>query len=162
MQELVDVRERLAKMEQEYNLILNNIPAAVFKGYADWSVDLFDNKIEEMTGYLKLDFDSRQIKWSDLILIDDIEKAKAVFLKALKTEKKTYVREYRIKNKKGEPIWIQERSIIVCNPEGRIEFISGIFFDITDRVQTEINAEKRCEYLEALVMKLKKEAKPQD
>jgi len=48
------------------------VPAVVFKSYMDWTIDFFDDKIEKLTGYKKEDFDSRRIKWSDLIFKGDI------------------------------------------------------------------------------------------
>jgi len=56
---------------------------------------------------------------------------KMAFLQALKTDK-AYVREYRIKDKEGNVIWIHERSHIVCDAGGRAEYISGLFFDLTE------------------------------
>ena len=35
--------------------------------------DLFDDKIEELTGYAREDFTTRRVKWSDLILSEDLE-----------------------------------------------------------------------------------------
>jgi PAS domain S-box-containing protein len=42
--------EALRQSEQKYRLLVSNMPAVVFKGYADWSVDLFDDKIKGFTG----------------------------------------------------------------------------------------------------------------
>ena len=126
----------LCKVKQEFNLMLSNIPAMVFKGYADWSVDFYSNRVEEMIGYSKSAFDSRLLKWTNILLEDDMDHARFVFLKALKTDH-NYVREYRIKCKNGQIKWIQERSYIVCDPTGQIEYISGIFFDITEQVLNE-------------------------
>lgn len=84
-----------------------------------------------MLGYQKKDFDSQRLKWCDLIVEEDILPIKKAFVKALKG-KKSYVREYRVKKKNGGISWIQERSQIVCNKNGTIEYVSGIFFDITE------------------------------
>ena len=56
------------RSELEFSLLLKNVPALVFKGYADGSIDLFNDKVEEMTGYPKSRFASRSLKWTDLIL----------------------------------------------------------------------------------------------
>ena len=58
---------RLRESEEKYRFLVNQLPAVVFKGYGDWSVDFFDRKIEALTGYRKEEFDSRKVKWSDLI-----------------------------------------------------------------------------------------------
>lgn len=129
------IEELLQKTEQETKTIISNIPAIVFKGYPDWTVNFIDNRIEAMLGYQKDDFDSRHLKWSDLIVEEDIPSVKITFIQALKG-KKSYVRKYRVKNKKGGITWIQERGQIIYKKDGQIDFISGIFFDITEYRET--------------------------
>ena len=128
--------EVLLESDQDFKLLLNNIPAVVFKGYIDGSVDFFDEKIEGMTGYPRKDFESRQRKWTELVFAEDIEAVKQAFIHGLKADR-SYVREYRITNRHGNLIWIQERSQIVCDRNGRVQYVSGIFFDITAQKQTE-------------------------
>ena len=127
--------EVLLESDHDFTLLLNNIPAVVFKGYIDGSVDFFDQKIEALTGYPRKDFESRKIKWTELVLEEDIEPIKQAFVKGLKTDK-SYVREYRIKNRNNKLLWIQERSQIVCDKSGNVQYVSGIFFDITSQKQT--------------------------
>jgi signal transduction histidine kinase len=47
------------------------------------------------------------------------------------------VREYRIKTKAGEVHWLQDRGQILCDKNGQIEYVSGVFFDINERKRTE-------------------------
>jgi len=47
------------------------------------------------------------------------------------------VREYRIKTKSGEILWVQDRGQIVCDEKGNIDYVSGVFFDVTQRKQME-------------------------
>ncbi len=123
-------RKALEKMEQQFSILMNNVPAVLFKGYLDGSIDLYDQKVEAMTGFSQEEFQSRRLKWTDLMLEEDRDPAKVIFIQALKTNK-AYVREYRIKGKEGNVIWIHERSHILCDAEGQVEYISGLFFDIT-------------------------------
>jgi signal transduction histidine kinase len=62
------------------------------------------------------------------------------------------VREYRIKTKAGEILWIQDRGQIVCDETGEIEYLSGVFFDITDQKLTDEalrKSEKELRFLSA-------------
>ena len=93
-------------------------------------------KVEEMTGYPRKDFESRQRKWTELVFRDDFEAVKEAFVQGLKTDN-SYVREYRIRNRQNNFLWIQERSQIVCDKSGKVQYVSGIFFDITAQKQTE-------------------------
>ena len=128
--------EKIKQSEEKYRFLVNNIPAVVFMGYRDGTVDFFDNKVTEMTGYPKEAFDSRVLKWPDIVVEEDVEEAKSAIIQALKAER-AYVREYRIRHKDGKILWIQERSQIVCDEQGKINYINGVFYDITLRKQAE-------------------------
>jgi diguanylate cyclase (GGDEF)-like protein/PAS domain S-box-containing protein len=130
--EIEQTQEALRKMQQTLNVLMANVPAIVFKGYLDGSIDLFDQKVEALTGFSREEFESRRLKWTDLILEEDRQPTKMIFLQALKTDK-AYVRGYRIRDKEGKVIWIHERSHIVCNDAGQAEYVSGLFFDITEQ-----------------------------
>jgi len=134
--ELRQKEEELKNSEEKYRLLVENLPSVVYKGYKDWSVEFFDKKIQLLTGYDVDEFNSRRMKWSDIIVEEDIETTRNIFVRALKT-RKSYVREYRIRSRAEKIYWIQERGRIVCNKEGGIEYVSGVFFDITDRKRTE-------------------------
>ncbi|MGP8104839.1 MAG: diguanylate cyclase [Desulfobaccales bacterium] len=127
--------EALRDNEQKYRLLTATVPAVVFRGYRDGAVEFFDEKVAEVVGYEKEDFNSR-LKWTDLIYPEDLEPAKAILRHALATNG-YYVREYRFRHRDDRLIWIQERSQIVLNQQGKIDYISGVFFDITDRRQSE-------------------------
>ncbi len=126
----------LRESEMKYRLMVENLPAVVFKGYPDWRTEFFDEKVEELTGYDKEEFNSGKVKWSDVIVQEDLQNAKEAFRQALNGNK-LYAREYRITKKGGEIIWIQARGQIVCDQSGRIDHVSGVFFDITDRKKAE-------------------------
>ncbi|MEW6386455.1 MAG: PAS domain S-box protein [Thermodesulfobacteriota bacterium] len=128
--------EALRQSEEKYRLLVNQIPAIIYKGYADWSIEFFDKKIESLTGYRKKDFDSGKIKWCDLVLLEDMDQAQKTFVKALKTTK-DYVREYRIRRKDGEILWIQCQGKIFLDAQGKVDYVSGVFFDITNRQRAE-------------------------
>jgi diguanylate cyclase (GGDEF)-like protein/PAS domain S-box-containing protein len=108
-----------------------------------------------MVGYEKEVFNSGHLKWTDLIYQEDLEPGKAILLHALRT-KGFYVREYRVRHRDDRLIWIQERSQIVLNQQGKIDYISGVFFDITDRRQTENALRSSKEELTSTVQALEK------
>jgi PAS domain S-box-containing protein len=126
----------LKESEENYRLLLKNIPAVVYKGYVDCAVDFVDRKVEELVGYPKGEFDTRNLKWFDVLIPEDREKFKQTFLAGLKASR-SYIREYRVRKADGEIIWIQDRGQIICAPDGKVEYISGVFFDITERRHAE-------------------------
>jgi len=136
--------EALRQSEEKYRLLVNQIPAIFFKGYADWSVDFFDRKIETLTGYAKEEFDSRRVKWCDLIHPADLDHIQRIFIEALKTDK-SYVREHRITKKNGDICWIQCRGQIFCDDTGQVDYVSGVFFDITPHKKAEQSLQRYAE-----------------
>jgi PAS domain S-box-containing protein len=126
--------EAVRESEEKYRLLVQQIPAVVFKGYLDWRVDFFDDKIEALSGYAKEDFDAGRLRWIDLILPDDLEETKRTFKEALKTTG-SYVQEYRIRRKNGEIRWVQNRGRIFCDADGQVHYIDGVVFDITEGKQ---------------------------
>jgi PAS domain S-box-containing protein len=43
------------------------------------------------------------------------------------------VRDYRIRKKSGEIVWVQVQGQIFCDAAGKIDHISGVLFDVSDR-----------------------------
>ena len=90
--------EALQESEKKYRLWVNNLPSIVYRGFKDFSVEFFDNKVKALTGYSKDEFNSKRMKWLDIIVEEDRKTAREEFVRALKTDR-SYVREYRIKTK---------------------------------------------------------------
>ncbi|UCG13293.1 MAG: PAS domain S-box protein [Deltaproteobacteria bacterium] len=101
-----------------------------FKGYKDWSLDLYDKKIEDLTGYKLEDFLDRKIKWLDIVYEHDREIARNAVRQALKTDK-YYLAEYRIVRKQGDLAWIKIRGFITCDSKGEFLSVRGVLNDIT-------------------------------
>jgi len=136
----VDERKRaeeaLQESKEEYSLLAKNLPGFVCKGYKDWSVDFFDNKIEALIGYAVDEFNSKRMRWIDIIVEKDLEAARESFIQALKSDR-SYVREYRIRSKAGDIYWIQERGHIVCDSKDEIDHVSCVFYDVSGRKRAE-------------------------
>ncbi len=123
--------------EANHQLLLDNLPNVIFKGYRDWSVDFIDSKIEALTGYPKEDFNTRRLNWLDLVFDEDVEPMRRTLVAALKGDK-SYIREYRIRHRNGRILWVQEGSQVICNAQGEIDYIYGAFINITERKAAEL------------------------
>lgn len=138
----VDITEKkrsqqaLKESERNYRLLINNIPNIVFKGYPDGTIDFFDKKIETVTGYAKEDFLNRKLRWTDLIVKEDLVADRDQFVVTLKGDQQS-LKEYRIRKKDGNVVWLQASSQVVRKADGTIDFISGAFLDISKRKRAE-------------------------
>jgi PAS domain S-box-containing protein len=143
---LMQVDGALIESEVKCQVMLRSLPTIVYKGFKDWSVEFTDNKVETLTGYSYEEFNLKKLRWSDIILKEDIEAAKESFVRALKTQD-SFAREYRVKARTGEILWIQDRGQIIYDKKGDVKYIIGTFFDITDQRKVEEALKKRSEQL---------------
>jgi len=141
IEEREHAEKSLRKSEEKYRLLVKMLPGVLYKGYPDWRVEFVDKKLEAITGHDPDKFNSGRSKWSDIIVEEDLETVRESFIQALKTEK-LYTREYRIRDVTGEIKWIQDRGHIVCNHLGALDYIIGVFYDITDRKRQESEYQK--------------------
>ena len=88
-------------------------------------LDFIDEKVEELTGYDKMEFDTRRLKWNDLLLSEDYQEFKQGFLKD-STNRVIYP-GIPDQEKRRKVVWIQDRGQIICDLDGRVEYISGVF-----------------------------------
>jgi len=149
--------ERLVQEKtKNMSLLMSTVPAVFFMGYKDWKVDFLSDGIEELTGYKRNDFHARRIKWSDLVVAEDIHILKEILRAAWKSDR-PYVREYRIKTRDDQILWIQERSRLVLDDEGDIKAVMGFLFDITEHKLLQIELERANEELRRLNVNLEQE-----
>jgi len=131
--ELSTAYARLQQRENENWALIENMPSIVCRGYADGSMEFFDDRIETLTGYSREDFFSRRIKLFDLFIDEkEIEPAKETLRQALKSGG-YYKREYRIRSKHGDILWIEGKGRVVFNEHGEIQFIIGTLTNITEQ-----------------------------
>ncbi len=140
-------KQELQDSRRDYELLIKNLPCVIYKGFADWSVDLLSGSFRELTGYTREAMRTLGIGWADLIHPDDFESAKAATREALRGNG-AFIREYRIRTRDQEITWVQDRGQIVCDDRGRIRYIQGVFYDITAQKNIEqkiIRAKKQWE-----------------
>jgi two-component system sensor histidine kinase UhpB len=139
----------LRESEQRYRLLVNSLPAVVYRGYYDGSVDFIDDKVELIGGYPREEFDSRRLKWTDLVVPEDRQLFAEIFLEGLKGSR-SFLREYRVRRRDGKIVWIQDRGQIIVDASGRVDYVSGVFFDITQRQaakEAQRESERRLRFL---------------
>ncbi len=127
----------IQESEDKFRLLANNIPGTVHMSKYDdkWSKIYLNDEIERLTGYPKSDFLQNKIYYLDIVHPDDL---KIVLNKAivLFKEKQKIHLIYRIIHKDGQNIWVEEFGEPIFK-EGKIEYIVGIFIDITQRIEAE-------------------------
>ncbi|OYX83976.1 MAG: hypothetical protein B7Y83_09705 [Flavobacteriales bacterium 32-34-25] len=133
--------------EEKFRLLANNIPGTVYlsENDEDYTKIYLNDEIEKLTGYPKEDFLEKRVRFKDLIHPEDLEKTLAKSNAKLSKLEPFHI-SYRILNKKGEIVWIDEFIDTVVN-NGEIKYIEGIMLDISKRKDVE-KAIKAKEYAE--------------
>ena len=128
---------RIIESEEKFKLITNNIPGTVYLSKFDaFSTKIFLNdQILHLTGYSKAEFLENNLSFLSLIHPEDKDEVIESQFKNLKNGKALH-NTYRIKRKTGEYIWIEEFGDVIKKGD-EIEFVGGIYFDITNKKQTE-------------------------
>jgi PAS domain S-box-containing protein len=128
-----DVSEE-KQAENDRFAMIQNIPGMVYNAKSDWTTEIVANS-EIICGYSAEELSSNKRNWLNLIHKDD--KAR-VFKEGSKvTKKPTYlVQEYRIIDKNGNIRWVSDNKSSFFK-EGKLEGISGVVFDITEKKKTE-------------------------
>ena len=138
----------IQESEERFKLLANNIPGTVHLSKYDehWSKIYLNNEVENLTGYSKKDFLENRIFYLDIVHPDDIPDLIKVAEELNKRIHKIHL-IYRIIHKDGHVVWVEEFGEPIVKDD-KIEFIVGIFTDITQRIETE-GAIKDKEYAEA-------------
>ncbi len=128
---------QIAESEEKFRILSDNIPGTVYLSkYDDASTKLYiNNQIEKLTGYPAKDFLENDFSFIDIIHPEDRERVLREQKQSL-LEGKQFHSTYRIIQKTGKIIWIEEFGDAI-RKNNSIEFIGGIFIDITQKIEAE-------------------------
>ncbi|MFX0174222.1 MAG: PAS domain S-box protein [Candidatus Hodarchaeota archaeon] len=106
--ERMRVEEALRASEEKYRSFVENFQGIAFKGYEDYSQDLFCGNVEHITGYQEDDFVSGKVAFNDLIHPEDSQLIANDVTEFHSSFRKSTRREYRILDRSGKIRWLQE------------------------------------------------------
>lgn len=138
----------IQESEEKFRLLANNIPGTVHLSKFDdkFSKIYLSDEIEKLTGYPKEDFLQNKTYFIDLVYPEDLNTLKNKTEELFKEREKIHL-IYRITHKDGHHVWVEEFGEPILKND-KIEYIVGIFIDITQRIEAE-EAIKAKNYAEA-------------
>ncbi|MBN1101953.1 MAG: PAS domain S-box protein, partial [Deltaproteobacteria bacterium] len=129
------------KALQQAHEIIRSSPAVAFlwRNEKEWPVEFVTDNVEELLGYSVEDFVSGEMMYSQTIHPDDLERVlQEVSFHSQNAAGDKFIHEpYRVLTKQGQERWIEDRTRIRRDKEGRITHYQGIVLDITDRIRAE-------------------------
>jgi len=128
----------LFESQEKFRLLAENIPGTVYLSNIDdkWSKIYINDEIENLTGYSKSEFLEKKIYYVDLLHPDDKEHVQNAARKLAEEHIKMH-EIYRIIDKNGNLVWVEEFGDKIKNNHDSIDYVGGIFFDITDKKEAE-------------------------
>jgi len=130
--------KKTLKMQKVLTIAVNNSPAVVFlwKNEKYWpAIFVSDNVVQ--FGYTVDDFLSQKIQYGKIIHPDDLKRVEEELERSIQKGEVSFNSEYRIFTKAGDMLWVNERTFIQRDIEGKVSCFQGIVLDITHRKKTE-------------------------
>lgn len=131
--------EALRKSEENYRLVSENIPVAVYSALPDEnSTSLFiSGRIKELTGYMGKQFLDDPALFGEIVHVEDRDDVWRSIEEHRKRKGPLDI-EYRIKAKDGTVKWIRDKANPVLGENGEVIRIDGFMEDISKRKLTKI------------------------
>jgi PAS domain S-box-containing protein len=131
---------KLKESEEKYRLLIENVPSVFWitdnKGHTNY----ISHNVKKIYGFSPEEIYKDSKLWLGRVHKRDIEKVKKGF-ESIFTRNQKFDEQYRIKNKKGEWIWIHDTGIKYIDSEDQ-ELAYGVFSDITKQKKIEIKTKE--------------------
>ncbi|MGH3013156.1 MAG: putative bifunctional diguanylate cyclase/phosphodiesterase [Gaiellaceae bacterium] len=136
--------EELREHELRFKLLVEKSPAVVYIDALDESASTIyiSPRIEQLTGYLPLEWRRDPDLWPRILHPEDRERALELTAHH-NTTGEPFLMEYRMVTKDGRVVWVRDEAVMVRKSDGSFLHSQGIIQDIT----AEKEAEARIEFL---------------
>ncbi len=130
--------ERLRASEDQFRIVVENVPGAVYRAGDDcWSLSYMSDGIEGITGYPAAEVMKDFYAWMNEVADpDDLATMEGLLAECLR-DKKPFAFDYRIQHADGGLRWIHERARVVLDENGEVQGFDGLMLDITERKRAE-------------------------
>jgi PAS domain S-box-containing protein len=130
--------EKTLEMQKLLTTAVNNSPAVIFlwKNDKHWpAIFVSDNVIQ--FGYTVDDFLSQKVQYGKIIHPEDLNRVEEGLDRSIQKGEVSFNSEYRIYTKAGDILWVNERTFIQRERDGKVSCFQGIVLDITRRKKVE-------------------------
>ncbi len=130
--------EKTLEMQKLLTTAVNNSPAVIFlwKNEKYWpAIFVSDNVIQ--FGYTIDDFLSQKVQYGKIIHPEDLNRVEEGLDRSIQKGDVSFNSEYRIFTKAGDILWVNERTFIQRERDGKVSCFQGIVLDITRRKKVE-------------------------
>ncbi|MBO6517991.1 MAG: PAS domain-containing protein [Bacteroidia bacterium] len=114
--------------------LIDSVPLVIYQVKLNDNRDVIhlNHHIETITGHPRSSFvGSKRLRYSDLIHEADRERVREIY-NSVSVENRSFEVEYRLINKNGREIWIDEQGKVNVAEDGEV-YLNGFILDITER-----------------------------
>jgi PAS domain S-box-containing protein len=125
--------------EERLRSLIANIPGAVYRCTPppDRRIEFISELIWELSGYDSTDFlDDRSQSFLSITHPEDYPQVQSAIQEGL-SRRLPYVADYRVVRRDGTVRWVHEKGQAAFDSTGRVSWLDGVIFDITERKQQE-------------------------
>jgi len=134
LEERKKIEEDLRASEEKYRTLVENMPAAVYLApvASPESSMYVSAQIESILGFTSGDFAADPQLWFKRVHPEDRAMVTDFVLRACTvSNKETFAAEYRMVAKDNRTVWVQDRSRLICDKQGKPAYLHGLMTDIT-------------------------------
>ncbi|TIH10281.1 PAS domain S-box protein [Pseudomonas leptonychotis] len=136
--ELQQATRALQKSESRFRGLVANLPGAVYRcrSDADWTMSYLSDEIELLCGYPAHEFINNRVRsFSSVVHPDDLP---ITFRAVAAIERQeSFELTYRLLHANGHSVWVREKGRGEYDNHGKLQWISGFIWDISDRKAVE-------------------------
>jgi PAS domain S-box-containing protein len=131
-------RKRTEEALRQATLVVESSPVMLFRWKAEegWPVVLVSQNVTQI-GYTSEELLNGSIVFSSIVHPDDMERVGREVQTYTASGVDRFQQEYRIITKDGPVRWVDDRTVVERDTDGRISHYQGIVVDITERKQAE-------------------------
>lgn len=145
-------RKQVEDALQQANLVIENSPVVLFRWRAaeGWPVAMVSQNVTQF-GYTSEELLSGTFPFASLVHPEDLERVVREVQEYSTNGADRFQQEYRIVTKDGGARWVDDRTVVERNKDGRITFYQGIVLDITERKRVEDALVERSQFIASLL-----------
>ena len=161
---ILDVSDRkqveavLQENEKRFRALVENTPGVIYRCQcnSEWTMIFISNAMEKISGYPPTDFLGNRVRsFASIMHPEDSDRIEKIVLDAI-DRKQPYIVEYRLLRADGSICWVYEKGQGIFTKKGKLKWLDGVVFDISDRKEAELKLKGQTRDLENALRELQR------
>lgn len=131
-------RAALQASEERFRSLVSNLPGFVYRCTydTDWTTLYMSHGVDELAGYPVQVFERGKRSFKEIVVPEDLPMIRETVRRAVEARSHFEI-QYRVQAPDGSIRWIEDIARPCFDEEGRVKWLDGVMFDVTERKETE-------------------------